>query len=89
MQSWFLPHHSSFYLCDELFYCCHPLFQQGPHSLKHHLSAVAFCPFISVLLSCTRVTRLPDRVQGFAVHVSPHSSPLGEFCQTLSVEELS
>lgn len=59
-----------------------------PHSLEYHLSAVAVgcccCPFISVLFSSIGVTPLPDRVQGFAVHVPPHSSPLGEFCQTPS-----
>lgn len=36
-----------------------------------------------------RVTPLPDRVQGFAAHVPSHSSLLGKFCPTSSVEELS
>lgn len=66
-----------------------PYSNKVPPSLVYHLSAVGFCPFISVLLSCTGVTSLPDRVQGFALHVPPHSSPLGGFYQTPSVEELS
>lgn len=60
-----------------------------PYSNKvYPFSGVSFdCPFISVLFSCTGVNPLPDRVQRFAVHVPPHSSPSGEFCQTPSVEE--
>lgn len=66
-----------------------PYSNKVPPSLEYHLSAVGFCPFISVLLSCTVVTPLPVGVQGFAVHVPSHSSLLGGFCQTPSVEELS
>jgi len=85
MQSWFVPHISSFYLWQELSVAVVSHCDKASPALECHLSANGFCPCL-YQCCCLAQVSLPDGVQRDAVHVSPRSSPLERFCFFISAK---
>lgn len=85
MQGWFVPRLSSFYLWQELSVAVISYSDKASPALEYHLSAVGFCLYLSQCCFLAQVS-LPDGVQRDAVHVPPHSSPLGGFCFFISAK---
>ena len=85
MQGWFVPHLSSFCLWQELAVAVISYSDKASPALEYHLSAIGFCLCLSQCCCLAQVS-LPDGVQRDAVHVPPHSSPLGGFCFFISAK---
>lgn len=86
MQGWFLPHLPSFYLWQELSIAVISYSDKASPALEYHLFAVGFCTCLSQCCCLAQVS-LPDGVhRDAAVHVPPHSSPLGEFSYFISAK---